>query len=46
MKLLGPMPLHVREEIIHYNEMNNDIFDIDINVRDIARNAIGPISFH
>jgi hypothetical protein len=35
-------------EITHYDEMNNKIFDIDIdiNVWDNARNVIEPISFH
>jgi hypothetical protein len=41
------MPLHVKAEIEHYDEMNNKIFDIDIdmNVWDDARNAIELISF-
>jgi hypothetical protein len=46
------MPLHVRKEITHNNEINNKIFDIDIdiyidmNVWDIVRNRIERISFH
>jgi hypothetical protein len=50
------IPSHIQKEIIHYTEMNdkvNDrisIIDIDIdmnvNVWDIARNLIQPISFH
>jgi hypothetical protein len=40
------MSLHVRKEMTHYNEMNDKIFDIDMNVLDIARNVIKPFSFH
>jgi hypothetical protein len=45
-------PFHVKIEITHYNEMNDKIFDIDINIDidmnvwDNARNVIEPISFH
>jgi hypothetical protein len=42
------MPLHVKVKIIHYDEMNDKIFDIDIdmNVWDNAINVIDMISFH
>jgi hypothetical protein len=46
------MPLHVKVEITHYNEMNDKIFDIgigidiDMNMWDNARNVIEPISFY
>jgi hypothetical protein len=26
------MPLHVQKQITHYNEMNDQIFNIDINI--------------
>jgi hypothetical protein len=38
--------LHVKMEITHYDEMNDKICDIDMNLWDSARNAIEPISFH
>jgi spore coat protein CotF len=36
------MSLHVPKEMTHYNEMNDQIvnIDIDMNMRDIARNAM------
>jgi hypothetical protein len=34
------MQLHIQEEVIHYNEMNDKIFDIDMNMWDIARNVM------
>jgi hypothetical protein len=46
------MPLLVKVEITHYNEMNNKNFDIDIdididmNVSDNVRIVIESISFH
>jgi hypothetical protein len=40
------MPLHVRKEITHYNEMNDKIFDIDMNGWNTGRSVIKPISFH
>jgi hypothetical protein len=50
IKAPGQIPLHIKGEIIHYDEMNDTIFDIDIdidmNVLDNARNIIEPISFH
>jgi hypothetical protein len=44
----GQTPLHVKIEITHYGEMNDKIFDMDIdmNVWDSARNVIESISFH
>jgi hypothetical protein len=43
-------PFHVKIEITHYDEMNNKIYDIDIdintNVWDHARNVMKPISSH
>jgi hypothetical protein len=47
-KAPGQIPLHVKVEITHYDEMNDKISDIniDMNVRDNARNVIQPISFH
>jgi hypothetical protein len=41
------MPLHVRKETTRYREMNVEIFgiDIDMNARDVAKNAIESISF-
>jgi hypothetical protein len=32
IKTLGQMPLHVKVEITHSNEMNDKIFDIDIDM--------------
>jgi hypothetical protein len=46
IKAPGQMPLHVKVEITHCDEMNNKIFDIDMNVWDDARNVIEPTSFH
>jgi hypothetical protein len=46
IKTLGTIPLHIQNEIIHYNEMNDEISNIDMNERDIARNIIKLISFH
>jgi hypothetical protein len=37
---------HIQKAIAHHNETNDEIFDIDMNVWDIARNGIKPISFH
>jgi hypothetical protein len=48
IKTPGQMPLHIQKEITHYNEMNDKIFsiDIDMNICAIARNGIEPIFFH
>jgi hypothetical protein len=47
---IGQIPKLLQIEMIHYNEMNGAIFDIDIdidmNVWDNARNVIEPILFH
>jgi hypothetical protein len=40
------MPLYIQIEITHYCEMNDKIFNVDVNMWGIARNAIEPISFH
>jgi hypothetical protein len=40
------MPLQTQKEIIHYNEMTDRIFDIDMNMWDIVINVIKPIIFH
>jgi hypothetical protein len=44
-KSTRPNPLHVKVEITHYDEMNDKIFDndIDMNVWDNARNVIESI---
>jgi hypothetical protein len=44
IKAPGVMPLHVQKEITHCDEINDKIFDIDMNVRDNARNVIESIS--
>jgi hypothetical protein len=50
IKTQGQMPLHVKVEITHYDEMNDKMFDVDIDIAigvwDNARNVIEPISFH
>jgi hypothetical protein len=50
IKALGQMTLPVNVEITHYDEMNDKIFDIDIdigmNLWDNERNVIKLISFH
>jgi hypothetical protein len=52
IKAASQIPKHVQIEITHYNEMNDKIFDIDININfnmnvwDNARNVIKPFSFH
>jgi hypothetical protein len=48
IKTPGQITKPLQIKIIHYNEINNKIFDIDIdmNVWDNARNVIEPISFH
>jgi hypothetical protein len=46
MKAHLPMPLHIPKEMTHYSEMNNELFNIDMNMWHIARNIIKPISFH
>jgi hypothetical protein len=48
IKTPGTMPLHVQKEVTHYNEINDKIFDlyIDINMWDIVRNVIELILFH
>jgi hypothetical protein len=45
-KTVGQMSLHVRKEIIHSNEMNDQIFNVDMNAWDNVRNVIKPIPFH
>jgi hypothetical protein len=48
IKAPGQMPLHVKIQITQYDEMNDKIFDIDIdmNMWDNAINVMEPISFH
>jgi hypothetical protein len=48
IKAPGQMPLHVKVGITHYDDMNDKILDIDIdlNMWDNARNVIEPVSFH
>jgi hypothetical protein len=46
IKASGQIRLHVKVEMTHYDEMNDKIFDIDMNVYDNARNVIELISFH
>jgi hypothetical protein len=48
IKTPGSMPLDIPKEITDYNEMNNQILNvgIELNMWDIARNVIEPISFH
>jgi hypothetical protein len=46
IKAPDQMPFHVKVEIIHYDEMNDKIFDTDMSVWDNARNVIESISFH
>jgi hypothetical protein len=46
IKAPGQMPLHVEIAITHYDEINDTMFDIDMNVWDNAGNAIEPISLH
>jgi hypothetical protein len=46
IKTPGSMPLHGQKEITHYNAMNDQIFNIDMNMGEIERNIIEPISFH
>jgi hypothetical protein len=48
IKAHGVMPLQVRKEISQCNEMNDEIFEIgiDINMWGIARDVIEPILFH
>jgi hypothetical protein len=38
------MSLHVQKEITYWNEMNDKIFDIDMNAWDNAMNAINAIN--
>jgi hypothetical protein len=46
MKTPGTMPLHVQKEMTRISEMNDKIFGLQLNVRDISRNLIGLISLH
>jgi hypothetical protein len=52
IKAMGQISKLLQIEITHYDEMNDKLFDIDsdinidMNVRDTARNVIEPISFH
>jgi hypothetical protein len=45
-KAPAQMPVHVRKEITHYDEMNHKIIDINMNMWDNARNGMESISFH
>jgi hypothetical protein len=45
MKAFHPMPLNVRKEITDLSKMNNETFDFNMNVSNIARNVIESISF-
>jgi hypothetical protein len=40
IKTPGSMPLHVQKEMTHCSEVNDQIFNIDMNVRDVARNIM------
>jgi hypothetical protein len=40
------MTLHIGRETIHCNEMNDQIFEVVMNVWDIAGNVIEPMSLH
>jgi hypothetical protein len=48
IKAPGQIPKLLQIEITHDDEMNDKIFniDIDMNVCDNRRNVIEPISFH
>jgi hypothetical protein len=36
----GSMPLHFQKEMTHYSETNDQRFNIDMNMRHIARNVM------
>jgi hypothetical protein len=42
---LGQMPYGIQKEITHCSEMNEKAFNIDMNMWNIARKIIEPISF-
>jgi hypothetical protein len=48
--ICGQTPLRIPKEITHSNEMDDQMFDIDIDMNmimwDIPRNVTGSISFH
>jgi hypothetical protein len=46
IKVPGQKALDVKGEITDYDEINDKIFDVDMNVWDNARNITEPISFH
>jgi hypothetical protein len=48
IKTRGGMSSHIQEEMTHYNEMNDKIFDVDIdmNMWDNTIDVIESISFH
>jgi hypothetical protein len=46
IKTFLPIPGQIQTEMTDYNEMNDKIFDIDMNVGDIVKNAMEPMSFH
>jgi hypothetical protein len=52
IKASHSVPLPVRKQMTHYNEMNDILFDIairidiDMNVWNLPRNIIKPISFY
>jgi hypothetical protein len=43
---LGQMPYGIQKGITHCSEMNEKTFNIDLNIWNIARKIIEPISFH
>jgi hypothetical protein len=44
IKAAGTMIFHIQKVITHYNETNDEIFNIDINVWNITRNVMVSIS--
>jgi hypothetical protein len=38
-----PVPMAHPKKVTHYDEMNDKMFDIDMNVWNNARNVIDPI---
>jgi hypothetical protein len=45
VKASRPMSWGLQKETTHSSEMNDKAFGLDLNVRDIARNVMEPISF-
>jgi hypothetical protein len=45
---VGPLSLHIQKGMVHYNEVNDKIFNIgiDMNMWDLGRNSMESISFH